>query len=262
MDLGPPALVADWNVFQVDECPSTNDLARDLAAWEAVVARRQTAGRGRFGRQWESGDGGLWLSAVVPAPIQDRRWRMLPLAAGFAVARSLRDRGLLGVRLRWPNDVMVGARKCAGILVDRFRGDRCVVGIGVNVNNDPSSSHPALSATATRLCELLAAPPSLESLGEAVLAYLRDGIGLILHEGPEALIRHLIPFWEAPRPVTVEIEGKAIEGDFLGVDAEGRVRILMSSGSEAVMEPEQIHLLRDRQENRDEFDTPVSTTSR
>ncbi len=102
------------------------------------VARGQTAGRGRQGRRWESPtDAGLYLSLVHLPPAPGPSPAALTVAAGLAVLDALRELGLEGARLEWPNDVVVGGAKLAGILVESRQLDPArphyVVGIGVNV---------------------------------------------------------------------------------------------------------------------------------
>ncbi|MFQ5908184.1 MAG: biotin--[acetyl-CoA-carboxylase] ligase [Thermoplasmata archaeon] len=116
---------------------STNDEAKALIAegaapWTVVVAEKQVAGKGRFGRSWASPRGGLYLSVVLPQELE--KLPLLSMAASLAVAEVL-DAWGLSVAVKWPNDVQVGNAKVAGILVEglvRPGGYWAVVGIGVN----------------------------------------------------------------------------------------------------------------------------------
>jgi len=94
----PGKIVEDWTVWEYDSVTSTNLVAAELAAWNAVRAETQTAGRGRFQRKWVSDRGGLWLSAVVP--IASPSDRILPLLAGLAICESLHGLGVRHLRLR------------------------------------------------------------------------------------------------------------------------------------------------------------------
>jgi BirA family transcriptional regulator, biotin operon repressor / biotin---[acetyl-CoA-carboxylase] ligase len=125
-----------WTDIQVKtETGSTNaDVAEAARAGAAeglvVVAERQTAGRGRFDRHWESPPrAGLTLSVLL-RPGRISGW--LPLLAGVALAQTVQRLGELDAALKWPNDLLVGGRKCAGILAESV-GDGVVVGIGLNV---------------------------------------------------------------------------------------------------------------------------------
>ena len=125
---------------------STNEEARRRAlAGDAgrlwIVADEQTAGRGRRGRAWISPKGNLHTSALMSDPCPPAVAAQLGFVAGVALARAAKDLGAADVGLKWPNDLMSGRGKCAGILVEGivFGGRRAayVVGVGVNCAHAP-----------------------------------------------------------------------------------------------------------------------------
>ncbi len=103
-----------------------------------VVAEEQTGGRGRLDRRWVTPPGTAAVYSCVLAPrVPATSWPWLPLLTGLATARTLRRHGVEGGGVKWPNDVLVGDRKIAGILVERVEGPRgpvAVVGVGVNAD--------------------------------------------------------------------------------------------------------------------------------
>jgi BirA family biotin operon repressor/biotin-[acetyl-CoA-carboxylase] ligase len=114
-------------LIRLASTPSTQDVARNLPEGSVVVADEQTAGRGRLDRRWEAPPGSsLLASFVLPAR------PLASLAAGVAAAAACGDQ----VRLKWPNDLLLAGAKLAGILVER-RGERCIVGIGINLTWAP-----------------------------------------------------------------------------------------------------------------------------
>lgn len=123
-----------------DSVASTMDAVRDLDEPGAVlVADVQTDGRGRLDRDWVSPEGGLYASVELPDDVPADRLGLVPLWAGLAVAETL-DRWDLDAELAWPNDVLVHDQKIGGILSEsRIEGaaGRVVLGVGLNVNNDP-----------------------------------------------------------------------------------------------------------------------------
>ncbi|MGA0111279.1 MAG: biotin--[acetyl-CoA-carboxylase] ligase [Chthoniobacterales bacterium] len=216
--------IREWRGWKLHECAelgSTNDYARELDAWEAVRARRQTGARGRHGRKWESGEGGLWLSAVLPLDPPDRGWPAFPLAAGLAVVSTLRGLGLTGARLRWPNDVLVGPKKICGILMERFTAGRVVVGLGLNVTNNPAASDPDLATIATSLAAELPLAPPLEDLYHDLLVALRVLHGRVAEDGFATLADEINRHWGGTRVVELHLADEVIRGPFLGIDTRG-----------------------------------------
>src|SRR5215218_7033664 len=125
-------------VVHFESLPSTNTEAARQAALGApeglcVVAREQTAGRGRRERSWASPkDAGLYLSVVLRPTIEARRWPLVTLAAALAVCDALRESCALEADIKWPNDLLSGGRKLCGILaetVDGLRGRAVVLGL-------------------------------------------------------------------------------------------------------------------------------------
>ena len=156
---------------------STNDRAAQAVAVEdgdlplLVVADRQTAGRGRGGNQWWTGPGSLAFSLVIPPPRgmiaepdaqaavktipRPDRSPLAALAAAVAVVETLAPL-LPGQRvgLHWPNDVMAGERKLAGILIEVLPDGRHIVGIGINTNNTAADAPPTLGGQTATLLDL------------------------------------------------------------------------------------------------------------
>ena len=235
-----------WTLHEFAEVTSTNALAAHLPPWSAVSAGVQTAGRGRSGRHWVSDQGGLWLSAVVPTPGDPAHWAVLPLAAGWAVLSVVRARGVAAARLRWPNDILVGRQKLAGILVDRFSADAAVVGIGLNVVNRPETAEIALADQIARLADLLPeAPPTAALLVRLLAALTREHHRL--ETGDIAgLCRDLNNAW-LYRHVHVTITGGqgAINGHLDGIDAHGSLLVSNPAGGVRVFPVHRVELLRE-----------------
>jgi BirA family biotin operon repressor/biotin-[acetyl-CoA-carboxylase] ligase len=132
-------------VLFFNKTASTNDIALTLAAdadaeGTVVIADEQTSGRGRLGRVWHSPPGsGLYVSIVLrrsSAPASaDRATGLLTLAAGVALAEAVEEVTSLRPDIKWPNDLMIGRRKLAGILAESASSDllHIVLGYGINV---------------------------------------------------------------------------------------------------------------------------------
>lgn len=210
-----------WTLHEADTLASTNDHARDLPPWHAIRAKTQTGARGRHGRRWSSGEGGLWVSVVLPLDPPDRGWSAFPLAAGLAVVSTLRGLGLTQARLRWPNDVLIGPKKICGILMEKFAPDRVVVGLGLNMTNNPAAQDPELAPIATSLANELPIAPLLEDTYAEILIALRILHGRVAEEGFAALADDINRHWGGTREVELHLANEVIRGPFLGIDSRG-----------------------------------------
>ncbi len=137
-------------------CDSTNTMARELAAAGApsgtvVTADTQLEGRGRQGRTWTAPPGKALLYSAILRPLCERHL-VLPLAVPLAVCDAVESLGPGPCRVKWPNDVWIGERKCAGILIEaRPQDSWAVIGVGLNVAIEPEEFPEDLRDTATSI---------------------------------------------------------------------------------------------------------------
>jgi BirA family transcriptional regulator, biotin operon repressor / biotin---[acetyl-CoA-carboxylase] ligase len=234
-----------WRLWELPVLDSTNAAAAPLEAWNAVRAERQTAGRGRFQRQWVSDDGGLWLSAVVPTEALGDATKLLPLLAGLAVCRTAAQIGLSQLRMRWPNDVMIGDHKLAGILIDQPRAGVAVVGIGLNVTNHPEKVEPSLVDHVARLSDFLAHPPSPQDLALRLLRDLRAVVDEAGRGGAAQAVKNINQLWGKVREVSLDLDGVTVNGRFLGVDDHGGLRLETRSHKHIVYESHHVRQLHE-----------------
>jgi BirA family biotin operon repressor/biotin-[acetyl-CoA-carboxylase] ligase len=159
-----------------ERLPSTQDVARQEAERGApegttILADQQTAGRGRLGRQWVSPAGANLYFSVVLRPAVEHL-RTLGMIWPLAICQAVGEVAGLSARVKWPNDVLVGTRKLAGVLIDsEFSGDRvdcAIAGIGLNVNLDVSA-HEEIRDIATSISAELGREVAREDVLAAVL---------------------------------------------------------------------------------------------
>ena len=165
------------------ETASTNDVAREWALTGApdgalVVAARQTRGRGRRERTWDSPAGtGLYASFVLRPDWPADQAPNLAIVAGMAAFRALEKAGVRDLRMKWPNDVLANGRKICGVLVEpRLGAERiefAVAGIGINVGQGADDFPPDLRQPATS-CRLENAPISVDGMLELLVQSLHD----------------------------------------------------------------------------------------
>ncbi|HTK49584.1 MAG TPA: biotin--[acetyl-CoA-carboxylase] ligase [Gemmatimonadaceae bacterium] len=155
---------------------STLDVAHAIAATAPsgtlVVADEQRAGRGTHGRRWTSPPGtGLWLT-LVERPSDAHAVDVLSLRCGLLAAEALEPLARAPVGLKWPNDLYVGGRKLAGVLIEtRWRGatpEWVAIGVGLNVVAPPIESAAGLAPGATRLGALARLVPALRRAAACV----------------------------------------------------------------------------------------------
>jgi BirA family transcriptional regulator, biotin operon repressor / biotin---[acetyl-CoA-carboxylase] ligase len=214
------------------ETPSTNDRARALAIAGAphgalVTAAAQTAGRGRQGRTWVGPPGRALLLSLLLREYDP----LLPLRAGLAVA----DLAGQHARVKWPNDVLLGGRKLAGILVEaRGQDGWAVLGIGVNVAVDLADLPPEVRDGAATLGR---SPDQLEpTLGELLRLLERR-----LTEPPDACLGALRAR-DALRDQPVRWAGG--EGTGAGIDDAGALLVRLADGSVRTLDAGEVHLGR------------------
>lgn len=227
--------VPHWHACVMTSVDSTNAEALRLLP-EAqtlpfyVIAERQTSGRGRRGRSWVSPFGeNLYYSLVVRVEGGMRQLEGMSLAVGLALLQVIRGFGVAEAGLKWPNDVLVGERKLAGILLE-LSGDpadvcHVVIGIGLNVNM-LAADHGAIGQPWTsmraELGRLLNRNELVSGLNRQLSRYLdiqlRGGFAALQDEWQAC---HL---WQG-RPVALTAGGEPIEGEVLGVDRSGAIRL-------------------------------------
>ncbi len=221
-------------LLRVDRLGSTNDLLRSLARQGAaegtvVVAREQTAGRGRMGRSWASPPGGLWLSVLLrpPRPADLR----LALVAAVGTAEGVRRASGAPVGLKWPNDLVLQERKVGGVLVEAAP-PWAVVGIGVNVNVERALLPPDVRERAVCLAEVVGHTVDLDAVLEGVLAGVDDAYDALRRgRGEEVLDRWRRLSVTLGRPARVRTGGRLIEGIAVDIDATGALLIAGSAGA-------------------------------
>lgn len=223
-----------YEIIRVEEIDSTNTLAKEYAqrgalAGTAVIAENQTAGRGRLGKTWQSIAGkGLYCSIVLRPQIERNNFAKITLVAGLAVAEALENISQLPVLLKWPNDVYINGKKCAGILCEASMGsgaldDFVVVGIGVNITLNSMDFRNSLNGLGTSLLIETGKSFSKAEVFEKIHISLLKHIGEVEKIGiSEILKRWRIRDLLAGKIARwVSVAGNVIEGEALGIDDEG-----------------------------------------
>ncbi len=217
-------------IIRLKRTRSTMQDAAGFPPGTVVVADEQTAGRGRLGRPWHSEAGtGLYFSYVLEPPGEGAALPIVTLALGLAVQEAVQRVAGDSCDLRWPNDVLLNEKKCAGILVE-LHGGKLVAGVGVNVNQMRFPEALAGIATSLRI------ETGREHSREELLAQILDAIdayrALLAEQGPEAILRlySRASSYVTGRPVIVEGAEAAFEGVTDGLDASGFLWVKTAGG--------------------------------
>ena len=235
-----------WRAVEVTEVTgSTNaDLLARAAAGEpeglVLAAEQQRAGRGRLGRTWTSPPrAALTFSVLLRPTVPRARLGWLPLLAGVAVAAAVRAATGLDARLKWPNDVLVGTAKLAGILAEAA-GEAVVVGIGLNVSTEPADLPPPGPGglPATSLAIEGAPTTDRAALLAAILAGLERRYRAwdqVFGDSERAGLRAEYASLCATlgRRVRVELPGgRVLDGVAADLDADGRLLVSIPPGAD------------------------------
>ncbi|MEW6203051.1 MAG: biotin--[acetyl-CoA-carboxylase] ligase [bacterium] len=224
----------------VDEVDSTNRAVSAAAGAGAVegtviVAERQSGGRGRFGRSWASPKGGLWFSLLLRPDLNLVTLPAISILSGVVLIRTVGARHALPLHLGWPNDVVYDGRKLAGILVEGKVGESVavVVGIGVNVNNDPDDLPAEFAGKATSLGKITGEKYDLEIL----LAEIINEYDIGYAELNEVGLEEIYTEWKAGlemigRAVTLSVDGKKHSGIVKDFTIDGGMILVCESGDE------------------------------
>ena len=234
-------------ILFLDSIDSTNLKAKELAgkgchSGMVVVADEQTAGRGRLGRDWYSPKGsGLWLSIILRPDLPPLDSPLLTVIASLAVLEALQEleeglaaggqQGNKKLQIKWPNDILLGGKKLAGILTELSLSSKinyAVVGIGINVNQEKFPAELGSIATSLKR-EYKKEIDRLELFEKLILSFERYYSRLVNNEGSE-----LIQEWKermdiTGREVSIHDNERTYQGRVLDIGKLGEL-LLESEG--------------------------------
>jgi BirA family biotin operon repressor/biotin-[acetyl-CoA-carboxylase] ligase len=195
-------------------------------------AGRQTGGRGRMGRVWDSPDGNLFCSTLVRVGPTDPPAHTLALVAAHAVHALLAPLCAGQAQIKWPNDILVDGAKIAGILLERA-GNAVVIGIGVNVAAHPTHLDRPVTSLAAQGAADADAGALLIRLGDL----LAHGIAIWRAQGIDPVRTHWLLNAHPPgTPMRVtQPDGAVVEGQFDTLDAQGMLILRLANGQSRVI---------------------------
>lgn len=147
-------------LYVYDEVSSTNTIAKFLSMQNdengtVIISEKQTLGKGRTGKDWESPLGGIWLSIIIKPNVNQSKFPLITLATGVAVAKALEKIGVENPEIKWPNDIMIKGKKVCGILTESVaildKIENVIIGVGIDANLESSKFPDELQKITTTL---------------------------------------------------------------------------------------------------------------
>ena len=223
---------------------STTWIARDLLCQQdparlhgmVIIAEEQTGGQGRLGRAWASPPGGIWTTTILAPKIPIDRVFMVTMAAAIAVVRAIRKDLDLGALIKWPNDIFIGERKVAGLLLELSAENAVVnhtlLGLGIDANLSIAHLPPDLRSTVTSLSTELGREVDRPALLATVLREFELRYELLEAEEYEAIARE----WRSlsitlGHRVRITTLAKTFEGEAVDIDEFGALLVRKETGA-------------------------------
>ncbi|HXW94880.1 MAG TPA: biotin--[acetyl-CoA-carboxylase] ligase [Nitrososphaerales archaeon] len=241
-----------WIFVEFDEVDSTQTIAKRLATDDApegtvVVAKSQTSGKGRLGRDWVSPEGGLYMSLII-RPYNLSRPELVTLASAVAVAQGIRRTTGLSTAIRWPNDVMVNNRKIAGTIAEaEFHGHdvtHIIVGIGVNCNAGFSGMR-GLQEEATSLGEESGREVDVSELRRTILDSFSQAYG-DLQSGEDTMLLWRKHVMTVGKRVLAKLKTSEEPLSCIAVNIDPRGNLIVQRDEAAtIIHPEDLEWLRE-----------------
>ncbi|MHA2072014.1 MAG: biotin--[acetyl-CoA-carboxylase] ligase [Candidatus Thorarchaeota archaeon] len=237
----------------LDEVGSTNAVAKQhVLEGEGeglvVVADNQTEGRGRHNRVWVSPKGSLYLSIVLKPRVNESLSPLLALLMGCASATAIMKLGVIPVRLKWPNDILVGKRKIGGILSELVMDDDqvkgVVLGVGINQNVTREEFPSEIRNSMTTVYEEICSNTSREHLASRIVGEIDRR--LITIQATQSFVPMLIEYNglcdTLGKNVRVDQGTAIVEGKATGIDENGSLIVMTETGKEVVTLGDVVHL--------------------
>jgi len=252
------ALTSRWLGRQIhffQDLDSTNRVAQELARQgaaegTAVLAELQLSGRGRQGRVWHSPAGvGLYFSVILRPILPPNQVQLLTLAVAVAVVRAISAQTSISPKIKWPNDILIGGKKAAGILTEAEavaeRIAHVVVGVGINVNHTAAELGRPLEALATSLRLEVGRLVERPALAARLFLELEIWYELLRNGDSSAILdewrRHTATLG---REVRVFLGQTTVEGTALDVINDGALLVEGKDGSRTVVHAGDVEHLR------------------
>ncbi len=235
-----------FSLHLFDTVSSTNQILWNLLSQGAepgctVIATQQTAGRGQWGRQWISDEGGLYLTVAIAPKLDVTNGYQLTLATAWGIAKQLQESGV-PTQIKWPNDLVLNRRKLGGILtetkVQQGRIAQAIIGVGINWTNPVPET--GINLKTWQALNDSKSIPTLEILAATVLMGIESGIQCLLAEGANILISRYL---ELLSNMGDRVHHNDIAGTVVGVTQQGALRVCTEACEFVTVQSREIYFL-------------------
>lgn len=243
------------NIIYFPVCDSTQTVAVEKAREDAphgtvIITEKQTAGRGRLDRAWDSSaNKGIWMSVIIRPEITPQYAAQFTLVSAVAITRAIEDVTNCSPKIKWPNDLLINGRKVTGILTElqaeMDRVQSIIIGIGVNVNQDTETFDESVQSIATSLKMELGKEVDRAELVAKILFYLEKYADMYVEHGFEPI--KLI--WESynctiGQRIRANLLRESLEGVAIGITNDGVLQLQLDNGEIRGIYSADIHLMR------------------
>lgn len=234
--------MVQWTFVELGEAESTQAVARGLASRGAlegttVAAESQSSGVGRMGRSWASPAGGLYMSFIL-RPKKLIRPELTTLVSALGVAKGVDDGTGLSTEIRWPNDVMAGGKKLAGVIAEAEtygEGEPLLIIVGVGVNCNSRVTSPPFPTDATSIAKELKHPVDVRKVRASILDSVSD-LYERWQEGEDMVRLCRARMGTTGRQVLVKLKTQetAFSTTATGIDLSGGLRVTRGGTTETI----------------------------
>ncbi len=218
--------INNWHWVDLQETKSTNDDAKKYPPNTIISAAKQTAGRGRLGRSWESMEGNLFVSFKLKVELKDTA--KMVFIIGLSLLEAVKNISPnADVKIKWPNDILINNKKTAGILIER--DDEClIIGIGVNIKQHPEDVNLIYQATSLKT----------EKINTDRVAFLKSCVSFLdknlVEDFAKIKQKWLQNIKGLNQDIRISIGNSVRFGKLIGVADDGAIMLETQTGTEKI----------------------------
>lgn len=231
--------IIHWDFHEIEKCDSTN---REIKNWlqsgrakigTVLSAKNQTQGRGRFERNWESPAGNLSISLIAPTPSDLASVYQLNLIAALSLTKVLNSFLKLASQIKWPNDVLIHNLKVSGILSELYDQEKCIIGIGINLNSSKSDFSKALQPHLTTLKEMSGKEVDQQKFVNTFLDQIKQDFENYFATGFQNILGeiHSHMAWLGKNVLITEQENQSYQAKLFNLDENGFLKVITADGT-------------------------------